>query len=120
MTIAISRDKLGLLVDQSAVPGRDKLLAAMDSAPDPLVATSVVAADQLLSTYRVRLARWEETGIPASEGLREFVTTLATAGTADLVITSYETSSARFVLLLTEHVDQLLSCVVITRGLEEP
>jgi hypothetical protein len=120
MTITISRDKLGILAEEAAVPGRNQLIAAIDFAPDPLTATSVVAADQLLSTYRVRLTRWEETGIPPSEGLPEFVSTLAAADTTKLVITSYETSDARFVLLFSEHIDQLLGCVVVSllRGRE--
>jgi hypothetical protein len=113
MTLRIAPDELGRLASRADAPCRKQLVAALETAPAEVSATQTVRAADLLPTYRVRLARFREEGMPPSEGLPELVDALERHADHEVVIAAYNAPGTTFVLLLSPNLDELLACVAV-------
>ena len=113
MTLRIAPDGLARLVSKADPPCRKQLEAALQAAPADVSATKTVRAADLLPTYRVRLARFQEEGLPPSEGLPELVDALERHADDEVVIAAYNAVDTTFVLLLSATLDELLGCVAV-------
>jgi hypothetical protein len=113
MTLRLAPDELARLASQVDSPCRKELIAALQTAPAEVSATKTIPAADLLPTYRVRLARFQEEGMPPSEGLPEFVDALERHADREVVIASYHAPGTTFVLLSSATLDELLGCVAL-------
>jgi len=104
---------LQALVSGSNVPGRDKLLTDLKHCRQPIELSAPLPARELLTTYVVRLQHWEETGLPPSSGLREFVLVLERAADSRVAVAQLDCGATRFVLLISAARDKLLAVVVL-------
>lgn len=111
--LVVEPDELVRLSRASSSPGRELLEDAIRGSRRQLRATSRMSAPELLRTYRVRLQRWMEEGVPTSVGMPEFVEALEAAGDADVVVADYHFNERTFVVLLTGRMDEMLGCVAI-------
>jgi FAD/FMN-containing dehydrogenase len=113
MTLLIAPDELARLAAQADSPCRKQLIAALKSAPAEVSATKTVRAADLLPAYRVRRARFQEEGLPPSEGLPELVDALERHADREVVIAAYHAAGTTFVLLFAATLDELLGCAAI-------
>jgi len=113
MTLLIAPEELARLASQADSPCREQLIAALETAPAEVSATKNVRAADLLPAYRIRLARFQEEGLPPSEGLPELVDALERHADREVVIAAYHAAGATFVLLLSATLDELLGCAAI-------
>jgi hypothetical protein len=111
MTLQVSADELAELVVGSKVVCRKWLLDAVRRSRLGAAATSTAVASEMLPAFRVRLKRWQETGIPSSEGIPEFVGALEELGDRVVVVTDYHDGSMNFALLFSADFARLLAAI---------
>lgn len=111
MSLRINPEELAELVAASHVVCPDILLDAVQRSRLDIAATATVAASEMLPAARVRLERWQETGIPSSDGIPELVEALERLGDRRVAIMDYHDASANFILLFSADLGQLLAAV---------
>ena len=111
MSIEISSTALRDLAAASRVICRDELLAALSHSHTGVSAESEVIASELLPAYRVRLRRWQDEGVPPSDGIPEFVDAIRRSGNEAVVVAPWHEGAANFGLLLSADMTCLLAAI---------
>lgn len=111
MSLKLDAEHLATLIVTSRATHGAVLLQHVLRSHIGVDATAAIPACEMLPAYRVRLGRWEEEGVPPSEGLAEFVRALRDAGSDQVIVAGWHDEQVNFVLLFTAGFQKLLAIV---------
>lgn len=100
----------------SDVPGATALAETLDPAATELLSGTVVVAADVVSTYRVRLAKWLVDGTPPGYGLPDFTAALEAFSDIRVGLVAHRRGDTRFVVLLALQPLALAGIVAIESG----
>lgn len=112
----ISQPALRGLAVASDVPGAAALAETLDPTATALLSGTIVAATDVVGTYRVRLARWLADGSPPGYGLPDFTAALEAFGDTQVGLVAHRRADTRFVVLLALQPLTLAGIVAIESG----